>query len=79
MTHFRLINLLILSVPSYIRKYTQAMPVHNSSTIASSGSELQYAIVIFIVIDIMQGTHFQWKVAEVSERDPPYVVWKLLK
>jgi hypothetical protein len=72
-------DLLTLSVPNYIRKYTQVMLVHNSSTTATSGSELQYVIVMFILIGIMQGTHFPWKVAEMSERDPPYVVWKLLK
>jgi hypothetical protein len=54
------------------------MLVYSSSTTATSGSELQYVIVMFILIDITQGTLFQWKAAEVPERDPPYVVWKFL-
>lgn len=72
-------NLPNLSVPNYLTKYMPVMPVHNSSTTATSGSELQYVIVMFILTDIMQGTHFQWKVAEVSERDPLYVVLKMIK
>jgi len=55
------------------------MLVHNSSTTATSGPELQYVTVMFILIGITQGSHFQWNVTEVSERDPLYVVRKMLK